>query len=905
VGASSVDGFPHDIPPDGYTVEREIGRGGMATVYAVRDTKHGRRVALKVLRPELAASLGAERFRREITLVSSLQHPHIVSVYDSGETPCGALWFTMPLIEGESLRDRLRRQHELSVDEAMRITREVALALDYAHRHGVIHRDIKPENILLVDGQAMVADFGVARALVPPTPAETLTATGVAIGTPAYMSPEQAAGERLLDAATDIYSLGAVCSEMLTGEPPLLGPTAHAVAAQIMSGDVPSIRRVRARVPEPVEEAVRKALASVPADRYATAADFAKALETAERTALVSGSGAPAKRVRRRFPSVAAVTFGLVALVGASLFWGARQRNTPAAAQARIAVLPFENLGASDDDYFAEGMTDELTSRLSKMSGLAVIARMSAIQYKKTAKAVPLIGRELGADYLIEGTVRWEKQPNGTGRVRITPQLVRAKDGTHVWADEYDKPYGAEIFDMQSDIAERVANALSVTLLATEQKAVRAVPTQNLQAYDYFLRGQAYSMRDVSQDWEAERLALESYQKALEVDPRFALAYAWAADTHLRMYVGVYDAGVSSGVSLAQRRGLAKQAAENALEIDPKVPHAHAVLGNYYMNAIGDTTRALYELSLATRGDPSDPEAVADRGQALFDMGYPCRAMGDTTRRTAACAQQSSGIADLERAVSLDPRNPRRMTAAMKAAIFAGDFPKAEAYVDRAIAVAPDLASAYVYKTKLNYIEGRPDSARAALREGVRQAGVAKVLFTTAKDSYTDPYFRYLGEEYRPAAEQLSWETFGSDSVDYYVAKANLYLRDPVRGRAYFDSLAIWSARHVRGEELDPLFHIAWAWGLAGSGRQDAAVREINRLLGDKRYNWWPLGREMTAEACVLARQYDCAMQQLQFAKIEAWVVSAPLLRADPIWDPLRGRADFQKLLEETRVAAH
>jgi tetratricopeptide (TPR) repeat protein/tRNA A-37 threonylcarbamoyl transferase component Bud32 len=205
--AASTGGLPQDIPPDHYTVERELGHGGMATVYVARDIKHGRRVALKMLRPELTASLGAERFRREITLAASLQHPHIVPVHDSGETASGVLWFTMPLIEGESLRDRIKRQHQLPVDEAIRITREVALALDYAHRHGVIHRDIKPENILLVDEQPLVADFGIARAIEAAACGETLTATGIAVGTPAYMSPEQAAGERTVEPATDIYSL--------------------------------------------------------------------------------------------------------------------------------------------------------------------------------------------------------------------------------------------------------------------------------------------------------------------------------------------------------------------------------------------------------------------------------------------------------------------------------------------------------------------------------------------------------------------------------------------------------------------------------------------------------------------------------------------------------------------------
>ena len=262
---------------DRYVIERELGRGGMATVYLARDLKHGRHVALKVLHPELATSLGPERFHREIETVARLQHPHILTVHDSGET-AGQLWFTMPFVEGESLRDRLRREQQLPVEVALRITTDAARALQYAHEHGVIHRDIKPENLLLTkDGSTLVADFGIARALSAGD--DRLTETGISVGTPAYMSPEQATGDRTLDARTDVYALGAVLYEMLAGEPPFTGPTAQAVIAKRFSGEVPRVRRVRPSVPDSVEQAVIRALAPVPADRFASATEFARALE--------------------------------------------------------------------------------------------------------------------------------------------------------------------------------------------------------------------------------------------------------------------------------------------------------------------------------------------------------------------------------------------------------------------------------------------------------------------------------------------------------------------------------------------------------------------------------------------------------------------------------------------------
>ncbi|HEU4954306.1 MAG TPA: serine/threonine-protein kinase, partial [Gemmatimonadales bacterium] len=268
---------------DRYEIERELGRGGMAVVYLAHDLRHDRPVALKVLHPELAATLGPDRFQREIRFAARLQHPHILTVLDSGtagrrDGGSELLWFAMPFVEGESLRDRIRRERQLPVDVALQIGRETARALDYAHQHGIVHRDIKPENILLTsDGTTLVADFGIARALAGGD--DRLTQTGFAIGTPAYMSPEQAAGDKGVDVRTDVYSLGAVLYEMLAGEPPFTGPTAQAIIARRLSEPPPSVRRSRPNVPEGVDQAIQRALAPVPADRFASAAELARALQ--------------------------------------------------------------------------------------------------------------------------------------------------------------------------------------------------------------------------------------------------------------------------------------------------------------------------------------------------------------------------------------------------------------------------------------------------------------------------------------------------------------------------------------------------------------------------------------------------------------------------------------------------
>jgi eukaryotic-like serine/threonine-protein kinase len=406
---------------DRYRLERELGRGGMATVFLAHDLRHKRPVALKVLHPELAHTLGPERFQREIETVARLQHPHILTVHDSGETG-GQLWYTMPFVEGESLRDRLRREPQLPLEVALRIATEAARALQYAHEHGVIHRDIKPENLLLTsDGSTLVADFGIARALTAGD--DRLTETGMSVGTPTYMSPEQSAGDRHLNARTDVYALGTVLYEMLAGEPPFTGPTAQAVIAKRFSGQIPRLRQVRPSVPEGVEQAVTRALAPVAADRFDSAADFTRALTMATVTPLSSPRGEATSTTtatlplrRQRLP-VGAVTLVLGFLVGLGVLFAWRQRHDGAGeggtGPKALAVLPFENLGDSADAYFADGVANEVRTKLAQIEGLEVIARSSSNEYRQTKKSAQQIARELGVNYLLTATIQWQKAAGG------------------------------------------------------------------------------------------------------------------------------------------------------------------------------------------------------------------------------------------------------------------------------------------------------------------------------------------------------------------------------------------------------------------------------------------------------------------------------------------------------------
>ena len=515
-----------DALADRYRIEREIGRGGFATVFLAHDLQHDRPVALKVLHPEVAATLGPERFRQEIRLAARLQHPYVLGVFDSGETS-NQLWFTMPFVEGESLRDRIARERQLPVDLALRVGQQVAEALDYAHRHGVIHRDIKPENILLTGAHALVADFGIARALGN----QAATQTGVVLGTPAYMSPEQAAGTAPVDARTDIYALGCVLYEMLAGETPFTGPTPQAILSRALTETPRALRSTRTTLPPGLEEVIARAMARVPADRFSTMGEFANALAAiatvrSTSSGTVAAVSLPSSAVRVKRGVRAAVAVAAVALLVAAGLWLNARRAQPASTEKRLAVLPFENLGSADDDYFADGITDEVRGKLAALPGLQVTARSSAVQYRKGMSKTPAqIGQELGVEYLLTGTVRWQRTQAGGRRVRVSPELIRVADSSARWQQPFDTELN-DVFQVQADIASRVAQALDVALGTGAQEQLAQRPTRNVAAYDAFLRGEQLSQSMAVSDPNLLRKAIALYEQAATLDPEFVEAWA-------------------------------------------------------------------------------------------------------------------------------------------------------------------------------------------------------------------------------------------------------------------------------------------------------------------------------------------------------------------------------------------
>src|SRR5213082_646030 len=443
-----------------YAIERELGQGGMAVVFLARDLKHHRAVAIKVLRPELALALGSERFLGEIETVAGLAHPHILPLYDSGEA-AGFLYYVMPYVEGESLRERLTREKQLPLEDALRIAGEVATALSYAHSRGVVHRDIKPENILLEAGQAVVSDFGIARAITA-AGGERLTQTGMTVGTPGYMSPEQAAGERELDGRSDIYSLACVLYEMLAGSPPFLGPSARAILARQSLDPVPRLRTVRETVPEEFERAVVKALAKAPADRFATATQFAEAL--------VTGRAAPrASRRAPRIPMALTLAAALVAIGAVVLARRLSQfRNPPAFDPNVVAVAPFDVLEPNLARW-REGLVDVLSANLDGAGPLRTVSPTMVVHSwsgRGDQAGAANLGRRTGARLVVLGTMF------GAGRdsARVTARWLDVATG---------KVLGEviEIRDMTSRM-DRLTDSITVRLLRVLERPDRSRAVQ-------------------------------------------------------------------------------------------------------------------------------------------------------------------------------------------------------------------------------------------------------------------------------------------------------------------------------------------------------------------------------------------------------------------------------------------
>ena len=894
-----------------YVLERELGGGGMSRVFIAHDPRLGRRVVVKVLHPDLAAGLSARRFEREVMLAARLQHPHIVALLSAGDVD-GLPYYTMPYVEGESLRQRLAREDALPVAEVVRLVRELADALDYAHEQGVVHRDLKPENILLSRAHAMVADFGVAKALVSATKVTTeaaaetgtptaVTALGMAVGTPAYMAPEQAVGDAALDHRADLYALGVIAYELLAGAHPFAGCSAQALVAAHLTETATPLSERRPEAPAALAALVERLLAKRPDDRPGGAEQVLRALDalsvpTGASSGVPPAARPPARRLPRSRRSWAVlVSVVVVALTGVGLAvhdWRG-QRGTPAA-PVGIAILPFESRGSAEDADFADGLADAIHSQLAQLPTLSVVDGRGAGQQRESTTGVREIGRELGVAYVLKARVRWARGADGIRRVRVSPALVRVADERTIWSVPFTSE-PRDVFQAQAEVATQVAQALEsrlgVQLGARERAVLARGPTVDPAAYDEYLRGLTLDQRaSLDRDFSGIVAATQAFARAATLDPSFGLAWARLALLRLNLL------SLSNGRATEQIP-LIRTALGNAERLAPDRAQTHLARAGWSYLIEHDFPRAVTSLQAAHAASPSDAEVL--------------RWLSDAAMSTPGGLD--SGIAYIVRAADLEPLVPLRNNSAARRLLLAARYREAIRYAERTITLAPDHVGGYDYKAQALIGSGAGvAAARAVIDSAAAHVGRPRVLrYVMGTWPTLDPS-AILGEPYSPVLESLTLAGYGAatvvDSATYYLAKGSRSRRlgELARARAWCDSARVVLERVVGGTppaqllatDATPAGQLAVAHACL---ERRADARRLAEMLTDD------AGPPALATSSTVAQwlawmhtllgEPDAAVTQLERALVTPRLLSPAWLRVDPFYAPLTYQPRFGALL--------
>ena len=874
-----------------YRILDKLGEGGMGVVYRAEDTTLQRQVAIKLVPPDLCCSEERlKRFKREAMALAALDHPNIVTIH-SVEEADGTHFLTMQLVEGKTLDDLITREG-LPLDRVLEIGIPLADALVAAHEKGIVHRDLKPGNIVITnEGRVKVLDFGIAKLNRDAEatddselPTETLTVAGQVQGTLPYMSPEQITG-RDVDARSDIFSLGIILYEMATGERPFKGEVSATLISSILRDEPQDAERLKPGIPRHFGRIIRRCLHKDPDRRFLLVKGLRNELEELQRE--VSSEDEPTATIpttaivdrQRSWKGViAAVSIGLVVLLAAwAIVRSMREQRTavtPATGPPMIVVLPFENLGPPEDQYFADGMTEEITSRLAGVKGLRVISRTSATQYRDDRPSLKQIAEELDVDYVLEGTVRWARTDDGLGRVRVTPQLIRVEDDSHLWADSYDRLI-EDVFEIQSSIATQVVSQLDVTLLERERQALESQPTENLEAYQAYLNGLGYVVPLTWNQDDLER-AIQLFERAVELDPDFVSAHYRLSRTHLWTHF------VTSPSK--QHVAAGRDAAERAVALAPDNPESHLAMGYYHYLGHRDFDSAFVEFEQAYQSRPNDPEVLAamayiDRRRGRFD----------------------DALEKLTVATELDPRSAQRATDVGATLMFTRRWQEAKAHFERSIALDPDQVLAYVRLAEVHWL-GSGDLARSrqALESSPR-----------ARSREMDEFFVYQATYERDFEQALATLATGREiwsshhPTSLIAARLLTELGRPAEANASFEEARQWLTELLQENPPDIWWaHCHLGQALAGLGRYEEALEQAARASAafpiDKDALEGPHLAYRSLVIFILTGEHDTAIDQLEvLLSIDGfWVPTVALLELDPTFDPLRDNPRFQALLE-------
>ncbi len=875
-----------------YRIVAKLGGGGMGVVYEAEDIRLGRHIAIKFLPDAVVSSREAlERFAREAREASALNHPNICTVYDVGEEQ-GKPFIVMELMKGQPLSERILGK-PLPIEQTLTLGVQIADALEAAHREGLVHRDVKPGNIFLTErGEAKLMDFGIAKR-GRNAPAcdgqETLTGAGITsmgttLGTVSYMSPEQARGGTL-DTRSDLFSFGVVLYEMATGFLPYRGDSSTEIINSVLNRQpVPAVR-LNPDVPEGLEQIISKALEKDPALRYQSAAEMRTDLKRLVRDSGSVSVGLPQamtagpSRLRRRL-AIYATVLGFTLLLAAGVWlWRTQGSLNSSSGPVRIAVLPFENLGAGEDEYFADGMTDEVRTKLMTLPQLVVIARSSMIGYRGTSKSPQIIAKELGVRFLLSGTVRWQKGGSGANRIRVVPELAEISEtgsATTRWQDSFDA-VPEDVFRVQSEIAARVAGALKVTLGSQEQRRLADAPTKNVAAYDAYLHGQTISWSDVSQDTPSLRRAAASYEQAVALDPSFALAWAHLGYVRsLLYYNGIPTPDLAEG---------ARTAADKSLQLAPGLPDGRMAMSTYFQYVAKDNLRGLEQCTqgLATEGANADllwGAASAEVGLGRWDQA----------------------LAHLQSARSVDPRSARTASRLASTLLWMRRYPQALEACDYALTLSPRSLSTIELKAMIFLAEGDLAGARAWVATQAADIQVADIVLNFGL--YWDLMWVF-DEDQRQLFLSLPVEAFGNYEAVRALCFAQTYalVGDARQLRRYSEQAETGFAVQLKGTPDDAQLHILRGQALAYMGRHDEAIRE-----GEQGMALLPVSRDAYTGAYLqhqLVRIYlitgerEKALDLLEPLLRIPYYVSPGWLAIDPNFAPLKGHPRFQALLNK------